>query len=183
LRPSLLRRLETPDQRIDCAPELFLADLPRLAAHLADAPPSDALLLIGRRDIRSNNSWMHNAPRLVKGRPRHHLWMHPDDLSKRRIVDGSRVQLRSVSGVIDIEVRADDSVAPGVACLPHGYGHGGSGLRLSRASAVAGASYNDVSDPTMLDAPSGNAGLNALAVWVTPIHSHGGGDDSTATVS
>jgi anaerobic selenocysteine-containing dehydrogenase len=167
LRPTLLRRLETADGLIDCAPELFLADLPRLATHLASAPPADALLLIGRRDVRSNNSWMHNAPRLVKGKPRHHLSMHPRDLERRGIVDGARVHVRSATGTLDVEVRSDPSIAPGVVCLPHGFGHRAAGVRLTRARELAGASYNDLTDPAALDVPSGNAGLNGLPVWVT----------------
>ena len=168
LAPSLLRRLETADGCIDCAPALFLQDLPRLRAHLETVPPEGSLLLIGRRDIRSNNSWMHNAPRLVKGKPRHHLLMHPQDMQGRGIADGSRVAVRSARGRIEVEARASDTLAPGVASLPHGFGHARSGVRLSRAGELAGASYNDLSDPAALDHPSGNAALNALPVWVEP---------------
>lgn len=166
LRPSLLRRLETPDALIDCAPALFLDDLPRLKQALAAKAPEGSLLLIGRRDIRSNNSWMHNAPRLVKGKARHHLLMHAEDMAARGITDGSRVTVRSRSGRIEVEARACESLAAGVASLPHGFGHGHQGTRLTRANALAGASYNDLSDPLALDAPSGNAALNALPVWV-----------------
>ena len=168
LQPSLLRRLETADARIDAAPALFLADLPRLHDALQARAPEDALLLIGRRDIRSNNSWMHNAPRLVKGKTRHHLLMHPADLAARGLADGAAVRVRSGSGELRTEVRATDDIAPGVASLPHGFGHGHPGVRLQRARDVAGASYNDLTDPAALDVPSGNAGLNALPVWVEP---------------
>jgi anaerobic selenocysteine-containing dehydrogenase len=168
LEPSLLRRLETADGLIDAAPALFLADLPRLHQAMRDPTPVDALLLIGRRDLRSNNSWMHNAPRLVKGKARHHLLMHPADLAARGLADGATVRVRSASGSLSTEVRATDDIAPGVASLPHGFGHGGPGVRLQRASEVAGASYNDLTDPAALDVPSGNAGLNALPVWVEP---------------
>jgi anaerobic selenocysteine-containing dehydrogenase len=168
LQPSLLRRLETASGRIDAAPALFLEDLPRLAAALQETLPPDALLLIGRRDIRSNNSWMHNAPRLVKGKPRHHLLMHPADLAARGLADGAPVRVRSRSGELRTEVRATADLAPGVACLPHGYGHDRPGVRQVRARALEGASYNDLTDPAALDAPSGNAGLNALPVWVEP---------------
>jgi anaerobic selenocysteine-containing dehydrogenase len=168
LEPGLLRRLETADGLIDAAPALFLADLPRLHQAMRDPTPVDALLLIGRRDLRSNNSWMHNAPRLVKGKARHHLLMHPADLAARGLADGATVRVRSASGSLSTEVRATDDIAPGVASLPHGFGHGGPGVRLQRASEVAGASYNDLTDPAALDVPSGNAGLNALPVWVEP---------------
>jgi anaerobic selenocysteine-containing dehydrogenase len=166
LQASLLRRLETSDDMIDCAPNLFLDDLPRLARHLQETPPADSVLLIGRRDLRNNNSWMHNAPRLVKGKPRHHLLMHPADLATRGLADGALARVRSRTGAIEIEVRASDSLAPGVASLPHGFGHRRPGVQQHLAQTLAGASYNDLTDPLALDAPSGNAGLNALPVWV-----------------
>ncbi len=163
LRPSLMARLETESGRIECAPQPMLDDLPRLLATL-DAR-TGTLTLIGRRHVRSNNSWMHNAPRLVKGKPRHHLLMHPEDLAARAIADGARVRVRSASGEIEVEVQASDAMMRGVASLPHGFGHAGA-TRLSRASQVAGASYNDLSDPAALDVPSGNAALNALPITV-----------------
>ena len=165
LQPNLLRRLETASGGIECAPPLLLAELQRLARGIA-APADGALRLIGRRDIRSNNSWMHNAPRLIKGKPRHHLLMHPDDLRERGIDEGARVRVRSRSGSIETEARASDSIMRGVACLPHGFGHGRGGTRMANAQSVAGESYNDLSDVTLLDAPSGNAALNGVPVWV-----------------
>jgi anaerobic selenocysteine-containing dehydrogenase len=164
LEPSLLRRLQTDDGCIHCAPALLLAELARLAA--TPAPSPSALQLIGRRHVRSNNSWMHNAPRLVKGKPRHQLLMHPLDLAARGLADGARVEVVSRIGRIRTDVLADDTLMPGVACLPHGFGHGRDGTRLARANAVAGASYNDLSDPLRLDEASGNAALNGLPVEV-----------------
>ena len=172
LAPSLLDRLETASGSIECAPELLMQDLQRAAVRFAGAEDSAApgsLRLIGRRDLRSNNSWMHNAPRLVKGKPRHHLLMHPDDMDLRGIRDGSRVQVRSRVGSIDTEVRADPELMRGVACLPHGFGHQLDGVRLQRASAVAGASINDLTDTQALDAPTGNAAFSGTPVWVEPI--------------
>ncbi|HZP68131.1 MAG TPA: molybdopterin-dependent oxidoreductase [Rudaea sp.] len=168
LEPSLLRRLQTESGCIECAPPLLLEELRRFAADRA-LPHADALVLIGRRDIRSNNSWMHNAPRLIKGKPRHHLLMHPSDLSARGIGDGARVRVRSRTGSIETDARSSDDVMPGVVCLPHGFGHGRAGVRLTRAQAVAGESYNDLSDPLALDAASGNAALNGIPVWVEAI--------------
>jgi len=124
------------------------------------------LQLIGRRDIRSNNSWMHNAPRLIKGKPRHQLLMHPDDLAARGIVDGVDVRVRSVIGSVTVAVKSCDDLMRGVVSLPHGFDHRRAGTRLTRAATLDGASYNDISDPTALDAPSGNAALNGLVVWV-----------------
>jgi anaerobic selenocysteine-containing dehydrogenase len=166
LEPSLLRRLQTADGMIDCAPPLLVAELARLAA--LPAPAEGELRLIGRRHVRSNNSWMHNAPRLVKGKPRHHLLMHPDDLAARGLADGATVRVRSRVGEIRTEVRADDSMMPGAACLPHGFGHGQDGTRLALANTVAGASYNDLSDPLALDGACGNAALNGLPIEVEP---------------
>jgi anaerobic selenocysteine-containing dehydrogenase len=162
LEPSLLDRLETPDRRIDCAPTALLDTLKRLTD---SARPSSALKLIGRRDIRSNNSWMHNAPRLIKGKPRHQLLMHPDDLAARGLDDGARVRVRSRVGAIETEVAMSVSVRLGVVSLPHGFGHQRDGVRLSAAREVAGASYNDLSDPLALDA-FGNAALNGIDVEV-----------------
>lgn len=165
LQPSLLRRLETASGCIECAPPLLCAELQRLKEHVS-VPADGALSLIGRRDIRSNNSWMHNAARLVKGKTRHHLLMHPDDLRTRGIADGARVRVRSRIGSIETEARGSDAIMPGVACLPHGFGHGRAGLRMARAQAVVGESYNDLSDAALLDVPSGNAALNGVPVWV-----------------
>ncbi|PZO10956.1 MAG: dehydrogenase [Lysobacteraceae bacterium] len=165
LRPSLLARLETASGCIECAPPLMLEELRRLAMPAAAA--ADATLrLIGRRDVRSNNSWMHNAPRLVKGKTRHHLLMHPDDLASRGIGEGARVAVASSVGAIEVEVRGSDALMPGVACLPHGFGHDRPGTRQSRASAVSGPSYNDLTDAAALDLPSGNAALNGIEVTV-----------------
>lgn len=109
---------------------------------------------------------MHNAPRLVKGKPRHHLLMHPDDLAARGLADGASVRVRSRTGAVVTQVRECADLAPGVASLPHGFGHAGPGVRMQQARELAGASYNDLTDPSVLDQPSGNAGLNALPVWV-----------------
>lgn len=168
LRPCLLDRIETTDRNIQCAPELLLADLPRLGTEMA-TPPDAGLRLIGRRDPRNNNSWMHNAPRLIKGKPRHQLHMHPDDLVACGIGDGARVRVDSAVGCIEVEVLSSDTVMRGVACLPHGFGHAREGTRQRLASSVAGPSYNDLSDPTALDAPSGNAALNGLPIRVAAL--------------
>lgn len=166
LMPSLLVRLETESGCIEAAPSLFMQALAELSALPAVQPADGVLLLIGRRDIRSNNSWMHNAPRLVKGPTRHELWMHADDLDRRKLTDGRTVRVRSDSGSIEVAVKVSDAVRPGVVCLPHGFGHQRAGLKLRRAEAVAGQSYNDLTGRTALDGPSGNAALNGVPVWV-----------------
>ena len=125
------------------------------------------LVLIGRRHQRDNNSWMHNTERLTRGKPRHQLLMHPDDLAARGIADGNRVTVRSRVGSVEVEVRAADDMMPGVVSLPHGYGHQVKGTGMSRAAKVPGVSINDLTDPQRLDV-SGNAALNGVPVDVTP---------------
>ena len=165
LRPNLLARLQTDSGKIECAPPLLLAALAALA--VPDAPrEARSLQLIGRRDIRSNNSWMHNAPRLVKGKARHQLFIHPADASDRSLADGSRVRIRSRVGEVVTELRLSEDMMPGVVCLPHGFGHQRPDSRLSRARDLPGESYNDLSDPSFLDSASGNAALNGIAVWI-----------------
>jgi anaerobic selenocysteine-containing dehydrogenase len=167
LRPSLLSRLETASGCVECAPPLLMAELARLAATTPHAPGD--LRLIGRRHVRSNNSWMHNAPRLVKGKPRHQLLMHPADLASRSLADGARVRVSSAVGSVVTDVVASEELMPGVACLPHGFGHQRPGARQARAAQVEGASYNDLTDPAALDGPSGNAALNGLAIEVAAV--------------
>ncbi|KFN42863.1 molybdopterin-dependent oxidoreductase [Arenimonas oryziterrae] len=166
LRPTLLTRLETASGCIECAPALFLQALAEFGAEQATSAQTNTLQLIGRRDIRSNNSWMHNAPRLVKGKARHQLFIHPDDARERRLDDGARVRVRSRIGEVVTEIEVNADMMPGVVCLPHGFGHRAADSRLQRASQLAGESYNDLSDPEALDGPSGNAALNGLPVWV-----------------
>lgn len=168
LQPSLLQRLQTASGCIECAPAPLLEALQAMLDAPAVVEDPLALQLIGRRHVRSNNSWMHNAPRLVKGKPRHQLLMHPQDLAGRGLADGSRIRLRSARGAIETEVLASDEMRPGVVSLPHGFGHDLPGVRLARARQVAGANYNLLSDPLLLDGVSGNAALNGLRVWVEP---------------
>jgi anaerobic selenocysteine-containing dehydrogenase len=170
LRPSLLSRLETADHRIHCAPAPLCAELQRLVREGVgpSAVASGELRLVGRRELRNNNSWMHNAPRLVKGKPRHQLWMHPRDLAERGMDSGQRVRVRSAVGSIETEVVASEDLMPGVACLPHGFGHDREGVRMERARAVEGASYNDLSDGARLEGGCGNAALNGLPIRVEP---------------
>ncbi|OHC26648.1 MAG: dehydrogenase, partial [Pseudomonadales bacterium RIFCSPLOWO2_12_59_9] len=133
LKPNLAERLRTPDKKVQAAPALLLNDLPRFAAQ--PVPGSGELLLIGRRHVRSNNSWMHNYHRLVKGKPRHQLLMHPDDLAARDLSDGQRVRISSRVGMIEVEVAVSTDMMPGVVSLPHGWGHKRPGVQL----AIAGA--------------------------------------------
>jgi anaerobic selenocysteine-containing dehydrogenase len=168
LEPSFPERLTTVDKRVRCAPSPMLEALATLQTDLFDAA-APALALIGRRDIRSNNSWMHNAPRLVKGKDRCQLLMHPQDLADRGIGDGDRVRLSSRAGAVEVRVEASADMMPGVVSLPHGWGHDRAGARLGIARAVAGVSANDVTDETLIDPISGNAALNGVPVAVTAV--------------
>nr|WP_286947000.1 molybdopterin oxidoreductase family protein [Pseudomonas sp. UBA6718] len=164
LKPNLAARLKTESKAIEAAPALLVADLARFAAE--PQPAAGELLLIGRRHVRSNNSWMHNYQRLVKGKPRHQLLMHPDDMAGRGLSDGQRVRVQSRVGVIEVEALASAEMMPGVVSLPHGWGHARPGVQMAIASAQPGASANDLTDERQLDAVSGNAALNGVQVRV-----------------
>jgi anaerobic selenocysteine-containing dehydrogenase len=166
LQPSLLRRIATRDRRVQLAPEMYLRDLDRAATALRAQTPG--LVLIGRRHVRSNNSWLHNSQRLVKGKPRCTLQMHPDDAASRGVQDGATVRLRSRVGEVQVAAELTTDVVPGVVCLPHGWGHDREGIRLSVASRHAGASINDVIDDQLIDALTGTAVLNGTPVEVLP---------------
>ncbi|MDF2398306.1 molybdopterin-dependent oxidoreductase [Pseudomonas sp. 3MA1] len=164
LQPNLAARLKTENRRIQAAPAPIMADLQRFAALSAPAPGE--LLLIGRRHVRSNNSWMHNYHRLVKGKPRHQLLMNPDDLAQRGLSDGQRVRVSSRVGAVEVEVLASSEMMPGVVSLPHGWGHRRPGVQMSIAMEQPGCSANDLTDERQLDALSGNAALNGVPVTV-----------------
>ncbi len=155
LKPNLASRLRTANQRVQAAPEVILADLVRFAT--AVLPRADELVLIGRRHVRSNNSWMHNYHRLVKGKPRHHLLMHPNDLASRGLSDGQRVRVSSRVGMIEVEVMGSSDMMPGVVSLPHGWGHARPGVQMDIARGQPGVSANDLTDERQMDAVSGNA--------------------------
>ncbi|WP_089251805.1 molybdopterin-dependent oxidoreductase [Rhodococcoides kyotonense] len=170
LRPGLPGKLHTRDKRVHLVHDVVVAELPALhdVMHHAAVTTGEELLMIGRRHLRSNNSWMHNAPRLTKGRPRHQLLAHPDDLASRGIDDGSVVSVTSAAGTVRIEVLASDRMMPGVVSMPHGFGHQRQGVELSVATTVAGPSANDVTDPQHVDAVSANAILNGVPVTISP---------------
>ncbi|MCO7521166.1 MULTISPECIES: molybdopterin oxidoreductase family protein [unclassified Pseudomonas] len=164
LQPNLAGRLRTASQAVEAAPQVLLDDLQRLARYRP--PEVGQLLLIGRRHVRSNNSWMHNFQRLVKGKPRHQLLMHPDDLRQRHLHDGQTVRVRSRTGVLEVQVQASEDMMPGVVSLPHGFGHARQGARLQVATVLPGVSANDLTDERLRDGVSGNAALNGVPVQV-----------------
>ena len=149
-------------------PEPMRRDLPRLAQALdsAASTPPNRLLLIGRRTLRSNNSWMHNCERLVSGRNRCVLLMHPDDAQRRSLAAGQRVVVKSAVGRIEVPLDISDEVMPGVVSLPHGWGHDRPGAQLRVAALHAGVSMNDAVDDAGIDALSGTSVLNGVPVTV-----------------
>ena len=159
-------RIATPDGKIDIAPEEFLREGRNRLFAEADGATADGLVLIGRRQLRSNNSWMHNSPRLVKGPSRCTLLVHPDDAASRGLVTGALAELGSEAGAVTIAVEVTEAMRPGVVSLPHGWGHHRDGARLSVARERAGASANDVTSDLHLDTLSGNAAFNGLPVTV-----------------
>jgi len=173
LEPALPERLPRDHRWIDLAPALFVKDLSRARARL-DAPEvalaSDELLLIGRRHLRSNNSWMHNAPRLAAGKPRCTLLVHPEDARRLALVDGGRARVTSARGSIEPLVEVSEDMMPGVASLPHGFGHHGEGVRLAVATRPehAGVSLNDLTDERAVDPVAGTAVLSGVPVRVAP---------------
>ncbi|MEL7058912.1 MAG: molybdopterin oxidoreductase family protein [Acidobacteriota bacterium] len=172
LERRLPERLRTKNGRLDLARQIYLDDVPRLREALDAATEHDAdggLLLIGRRQVRSNNSWMHNAPRLMRGKDRCTLLIHPSDAEQLGIVDGHAVRVTSDVGEIEVPAQIDDAMRPGVVSLPHGWGHGRSGARLRVANERPGASINDLTDPSRVDLLSGNAVLSGVPVRVAPI--------------
>ena len=146
---------------------MLVADLARLRSRLAAPDGEGGLALIGRRDLRSNNSWMHNSARLVKGRERCTLLMNPADAAARGLRDGERVRLRSRAGAVEVILAITDEMRPGSVSLPHGWGHHRAGTRLSVAGARPGQSVNDVTDELEVDRLCGTAVLSGVPVHVT----------------
>jgi anaerobic selenocysteine-containing dehydrogenase len=166
LQPRVPEVLRTPSGTIELAPVECLADVDRLAAVLDREPPE--LVLVGRRDLRSNNSWMHNLPVLVKGKARCTLHVHPDDARRAGVTDGGSARVRSATGEVIVPVEITDAVRPGVVSMPHGWGHDRSGSRLQVAAANAGANSNILASGTAFDPLSGNAVLNGIPVELAP---------------
>jgi anaerobic selenocysteine-containing dehydrogenase len=129
----------------------------------------DGLVLIGRRQLRSNNSWMHNLPLLVRGKPQCTVLVHPDDAARLGLVDGAHARVSSRTGSIELPVEVTDSIMPGVVSIPHGWGHDEPGTGLRVAAAHAGANSNVLADEQLFDVPSGNAVLNGIPVSLRPL--------------
>ena len=162
--PQLPDILGTADAKIRLAPQYLLDDLPRLAERVNRAP--DELVLVSRRHLRSNNSWLHNVPPLMKGKDRCTLLMHGDDAQRRGIASGDLVSVTSSAGRIEVAVELTDAIKPGVVSMPHGWGHGKPGTRIGVANNSPGVNTNVLSPPRFIDEPSGNGALNGIPVTV-----------------
>ena len=165
LKSQLPDRLQTPDKKIVCAPDPCINDLERFRAELS-VPQTDSMTLIGRRHLRSNNSWLHNSHRLLKGPDRCTLIIHPNDASARGMSDGDTARVSNHIGKLELAVEITEDIMPGVVSIPHGYGHGRKGVKLSVAQEKPGVSINDLTDPSQIDPLSGNAVLNGTPVTV-----------------
>jgi anaerobic selenocysteine-containing dehydrogenase len=166
LQPRVPEVLRTPSGMIELAPEICLADVERLRAVLERPVPE--LVLVGRRDLRSNNSWMHNLPVLVKGKTRCTLHVHPDDAVRMGVADGDDARVKSTAGEVVVPVEITDAVRPGVVSMPHGWGHNRRGSRITVAAAHAGANSNVLAPSDLFDPLSGNAVLNGIPVTLEP---------------
>lgn len=165
LAPRLPQPLKTRSGRIELLPRPIAEDLPRLRAALGDRPAG--LVLVGRRHLRSNNSWMHNVPALTGGSNRCTLQIHPEDAERLGVRDGTEVRVKGSGGEVVAPAEVTDGVRRGVVSLPHGWGHDRPGTRLSHAATVPGVNVNQLLDGSLLDPLSGNAVLNGIPVEVT----------------
>ncbi|MBF6049153.1 molybdopterin-dependent oxidoreductase [Streptomyces sp. NRRL B-1677] len=163
LQPRLPEILCTASGKVDLAPAALAADVPRLLERLRD--PGAEMVLIGRRHLRSNNSWMHNVPSLVGGTNRCTLQIHPQDVARFGL--GDRALVRSAAGEVEVPVEATEAIMPGVVSLPHGWGHEDSGQAV--ACRNAGVNANALTDEVVVDPVSGNAVFNGVPVRVLPV--------------
>lgn len=172
LEPRLPEILRTPSGTIELAHPVLMADLERLAAAVpvwAGRAAEQALVLVGRRHLRSNNSWMHNIEVLVKGKPRCTLQVHPDDAARCGLTDGGVARVTSRVGSVEAPVEVTEAVRPGVVSLPHGWGHGQPGTRMRVAAERAGVNSNVLADDEAIDPLSGTSVLNGIPVDVSPV--------------
>jgi len=168
LEPRLPEVLRTPSGKVELAPPPIVADVERLHTAMGQHV-NGGMVLIGRRDLRSNNSWMHNLPLLVSGPPRCTAWLHPDDAVRFGLADGEPVRVSSRAGAVEVPVEITGDVMPGVVSIPHGWGHTARGAQLRVAADHAGVNSNILADETLLDPVSGNAVLNGIPVELAPV--------------
>ncbi|GAA3918094.1 molybdopterin oxidoreductase family protein [Streptomyces gulbargensis] len=169
LKPRVPQLLKTRSGRIELLPAPIAADLPRLRAALDALPDAGTLRLVGRRHLRSNNSWLHNTPALGGGSNRCVLQVHPQDAARLRLTDGGLARIAGDGGHLDVPVEITDEVRTGVVSLPHGWGHDRPGTRLTVAASRPGVNVNRLLDGSRLDPLSGTAVLNGFPVTVVPV--------------
>ncbi|MGW7334429.1 molybdopterin oxidoreductase family protein [Streptomyces sp. NPDC054808] len=167
LHPRLPQPLKTRSGKVELLPEPIAADLPRLARARDERPAG--LVLVGRRHLRSNNSWMHNIPVLTGGSNRCTLHLHPEDAARLGVRDGQPVRVKGAGGAVTAPAEVTDTVRPGVVSLPHGWGHDRPGTRQTHAAGDPGVNVNQLLDGGTLDPLSGNAVLNGVPVELTPL--------------
>jgi anaerobic selenocysteine-containing dehydrogenase len=166
LEPRLGEMLRTPSGKIELAPDYVTADLERLRRRLDRV--DTGLVLVSRRDVRSNNSWMHNVQALMTGKNRCTLLVNPEDASRIGLVDGAAVRITSEAGSLEAPIEVTDEMMPGVVCLPYGWGHNKAGASLSVAAAHPGVNNNLLAPGELVDLPSGNAIVNGIPVELAP---------------
>jgi anaerobic selenocysteine-containing dehydrogenase len=169
LQPRLPEMLRTASGKVELAPDPIVADLDRLRAAMG-RELGGGMVLIGRRQLRSNNSWMHNLPALVKGKERCTLHIHPDDAERLGLADGEPARISSSAGSVEAPVETTEDIMPGVVSIPHGWGHGAPGVRMGVASSHAGVNSNVLADESMVEPLSGNAVLNGIPVEVSALN-------------
>jgi anaerobic selenocysteine-containing dehydrogenase len=169
LEPRMPEVLRTPSGKVELAPDALVADVARLHEALAE-PVNGGMVLVGRRDLRSNNSWMHNLPMLVRGKQRCTAHVHPDDAERLGLVDGEAAVVRSRAGSVVVPIEVTDDVMPGVVSIPHGWGHDLPGVGLGVAGEHAGTNSNVLADELVLEPLSGTAVLNGIPVELAPAH-------------
>lgn len=167
LRPRLPQPLKTRSGKVELLPGPIAADLPRLVRARAERPAG--LVLVGRRHLRSNNSWMHNIPALTGGSNRCTLHVNPEDAERLGVRGAQPVRVQGPGGAVTVPAEVTDTVRPGVVSLPHGWGHDRPGTRQTHAAADPGVNVNQLLDGSMLDPLSGNAVLNGVPITLTPL--------------
>ncbi|WP_406732594.1 molybdopterin oxidoreductase family protein [Streptomyces sp. NBC_01794] len=167
LQPRLPQILKTRSGRVELLPEPIAADLPRLRRALDERPGT--LVLVGRRHLRSNNSWMHNVATLNGGSNRCTLQIHPTDAARLGLEGGAPVRIKADGGEVEAPVEITDTVRTGVVSLPHGWGHDRPGTRMSVAASRPGVNVNQLLDGSRLDPLSGTAVLNGFPVELSPL--------------
>lgn len=173
LKKSFPERLYTENKMIQLYPKLLEKDIPRLKSkfreHLDANQSLFPFLLIGRRHLRNNNSWMHNLPKLMTGKPRCTMMIHPEDANNLGIQNDEEVLVTSKVGELKIPVEITEELMKGVVSIPHGFGHNRSGTKQKVASQFSGVSINDLTDDQTLDEFSGNAAFSGIQVKINKI--------------